>query len=227
MLRNRRRAGVRRALKESHMYAEVLSILRAAPYQWPLDCAPAPAEALVSSPAPQPEPMPVPAPPTAPVGAVVVWYPEAGCPPVASSVALPDAGKAECVVREARLAIVRALLRDHVQPGNDSPCWAYLDPYVFANCLDVAARRLPAISYGYSGRWVSGLLYGRPWSGCAAGIGDDPIFVSLAEPWRIWGLHGWEGANEFLWHTFDRADLTDGPLISEAASYATAACGAN
>lgn len=42
---------------------------------------------------------------------------------------------------------------------------------------------------------------------------------------RIWGLHGWEAANELLWHTMDRADITDGPIVSESTSAALAACG--
>lgn len=174
--------------------------------------------------APPPEPVPVPAPPAPPAGAVAVWYADTTCPPIVQSITLPDPEVAACVLHEARQAAVRIVLRDHTTPGNASPCWAFFGQ-MYANCLDVAARKLPAVSYGHSGRRIEGLLNGKPWNGCAAGISGDPIFVSLAQPARIWGLHGWEAANEFIWHTMDRADITDGPIVSESTSAALAACG--
>lgn len=177
--------------------------------------------------APPREPEVVPAPVIAPSGAVVVWYADARCTPTVSSVTLPDPARASCLMRESRLAMVRIVRRDAVAPGVKSPCWAYIDPQEYAACLDWQARKLPAVSYGHSSRHIRGSLNGQPWEGCAAGISGDPIFVSLAEPSRINGLHGWESANEFLWKSYDRLDLTDGPLVAEATNAATAACNAN
>lgn len=175
--------------------------------------------------APQPVPVPVTVVPQPPPGAVVVWYADARCTPSVPSVTLPDPARAACLMREARLAMVRIVRRDAVAPGVKSPCWAYVDPQEYAACLDWQARKLPAVSYGHSPRHVRGSLYGTPWEGCAAGISGDPIFVSLAEPGRVLALHAWEATNEFLWRSYGRLDLTDGPLVAEATTAATAACG--
>lgn len=176
-------------------------------------------------PAPPREPEITPAPVVAPPGAVVLWYADANCPPSVPSVTLPNPQRAACLMREGRLAVLGLVRRDGVAPGTKSPCWSYTVPAEYLACLDWQARLLPAVSYGHSGRYVRGSLYGTPWEGCAAGVGGDPIFVSLAEPWRVDGLLAWEAANAWLWLSYDRLDLTDGPLVAEASVAAVAACG--
>lgn len=184
-------------------------------------------EANLVAVAPQPEPVAVTVPPVARDGAVVLWYAQSACPPVVSSVTLPDRTHAECLMREARLAVVRIVRRDAKAPGRKSPCWSYVDPATYLTCLDQQARTLPRLSYGHSGIYVEGFLAGKPWRGCAAGTGDNPIFVSLADPARVWSLHAWEASNEYLLNSYDRLDLTDGATVSEATNYAVRACGVN
>ena len=176
-------------------------------------------------PAPPREPEITPAPVVTPPGAVVVWYADANCPPSVTSVTLPDPQRATCLMREGRLAVLGFVRRDGVAPGTKSPCWSYTVPAEYLACLDWQARLLPAVSYGHSGRYVRGSLYGTPWEGCAAGVSGDPIFVSLAEPGRVSALIAWEAANAWLWRAYDRLDLTDGPLVAEASVAAVAACG--
>lgn len=175
---------------------------------------------------PLPEPVAVTAPLLLPGGAVILYYADGRCPPSVPSATLPTRAASDCYATQARLALIRLVRRDKVSPGKASPCYSYLDPTMYANCLDVAARTLPAQAYGLSGQWVKGLLYGEPWSGCAAGYAQrDYVFASLGEPARVLGLVAHEAGNNWMQVTFDRLDLTDGPLISEAVSAARAACG--
>ena len=159
-------------------------------------------------------------PPVAPIGAVVLYLPEASCTPHIETITLPDQEKVKCLTREARLAINRM----KVAPGNESPCWSFFGT-MYDNCLDVPARKPLGVSYGMSPRFVRGLLLGQPWSGCAAGISGDPIFVSLHDTGRVLSLVAWESANEQLWEILDRADITDGSLVGQATREALVACG--
>ena len=163
---------------------------------------------------------------TAPVpeGAVLVWYADPRCQPQIAAISLPPLALRDCLVREARLAALRIALRDKVRLGPLSPCYPFVG-VERTNCLDVAARRSPGVSYGLSPRWTVGLLEGQPYEGCAAGISGDPIFVSMADRTRVNGLHCWEGSNEWLWKTLDRPDLTDGAIVGESTTAALAACG--
>ena len=163
--------------------------------------------------------------PAIPANAVLLYQADPKCPPSIETITLPALPVRDCLMRESRLAAVRIVLRDHIDPANDSPCWAFMDPRMYANCLDVAARQLPSVSYGLSARYVTGFLAGAPWQGCAAGISDRPIFVSLAEPGRVNSLLCWEAANSWLIDTMHRRDLTDGPVTAEATSAALTACG--
>ena len=165
---------------------------------------------------------------TPPDGAVILYYADSRCPPSVPTGALPDKAARDCYALRARLALVGILKREKVSPGTKSPCWSYRDPAVYANCLDVAARSLPAQAYGLSGLYVKGTLYGQPWTGCAAGATYEGfIFASLAEPARTLPLVAWESSNHFMKHVYDQASRTDGPLVAEAAAAAKAACGEN
>lgn len=176
--------------------------------------------------APQPVPVPVTAPPSAPPGAVVVWYADPRCTPSLTRISLPDPTRAECLMREARLAILRIVQREKLQPGPESPCYRYRSPE-YESCLDFAARSLPGLGYGFSGRWVSAHIGAKPFAGCVAGMSTSPIFVSLAEPERVDSLTAWEAANNWLTFIFGTMALADGPLVSEATNAALAACGVN
>ena len=92
--------------------------------------------------------------------------------------------------------------------------------------LTLGVRNLPAITYGLSGHFGKGFLYGKPWEGCAAGRSGNPIRVSLAEPPRELSLIAWESANYWMWKLMDRLDLTDGVYIGQATNAALAACSA-
>jgi hypothetical protein len=119
----------------------------------------------------------------------------------------------------------RIALRDHISDGPNGACRSYLNPTNYASCLDVQARKLPVFGYGLSAQWVRGTLYGKPWSGCAAGMTHQQyVFASLAQPSRTLDLIAWESANHFLKFVLDRADLTDGALVGEASNAAKAAC---
>lgn len=178
--------------------------------------------------APTVPPTTVTAPLVPPPGAVALYYADPRCPPAAASVALPSAAARDCYALQSRLAILRIVQREKLSPGPASPCWAYSDPGVYRACLDVAARALPPQAYGLSARYVDGLLYGEPWSGCAAGATyADYIFAKLSEPARVLPLVAHEAPNHWLRYTYDRKDLTDGPLVSEADTAALAACGVN
>lgn len=175
---------------------------------------------------PLPDPVVVTAPLLPPANGIVLYHADPKCPPSVATVALPDKAVRDCYALRARLALVSRLLADHVEPGDASPCAQFLSPQSFASCLDIEARKLPAQAYGLSGQWTSGLLQGKPWSGCASGIAYREVaFASLAEPARVMPLVAWEAGNNFLGYTFDRMDLTDGPLISAATTAAKAACG--
>lgn len=180
--------------------------------------------------APVPEPVIVPggsvsvSPGVIPPGAVLVYMPDPRCPPAQTTITLPPLALRDCLSLQARLAAARIVKRDGVGIGAASPCYPFYG-VERANCLDVAARTLPGVSYGMSGRWIRGLRVGEPWEGCAAGVSGNPIFVSLAEPWRVNALLSWEASNAWLWLAFDRIDLTDGPIISESTSAALTACG--
>ena len=175
---------------------------------------------------PLPDPMPVTAPLLPPSGAVILYYADPRCPPSVPTAALPSKAARDCYALRVRLALVGILKRDKITPGKASPCYSYTDPGVYANCLDVAARTLPAQAYGLSGQWTKGLLYGEPWEGCAAGFAQkDYVFASLAEPARVLPLVAHEAANNWLQVTYDRLDLTDGPIVGEASNAAKAACG--
>lgn len=103
-------------------------------------------------------------------------------------------------------------------------------------CLQRAALRelgapeswqAPRVQFALSARRVSGLLYGKLWTGCAAGVSGNPIHVSLADGLERAGrLVAWETANRYLWFAVGRADLTDGPLVENATNAAIAACSA-
>lgn len=167
---------------------------------------------------------PPPPEPTIPDAAVLLWQIDSRCSPAVETVTLPPLALRDCLTLQARLAAARIVKRDRVGIGSGSPCYPYTG-VMRDNCLDVAARTLPGVSYGMSGRWIRGLRVGEPWEGCAAGISGNPIFVSLAEPWRVNALLSWEASNAWLWLAFDRIDLTDGPIISESTSAALTACG--
>lgn len=183
-------------------------------------------EILVVGVPPPPEPITVTAPLVPPPGAVVLYYADSRCPPAAASVTTPPVAKHDCYAKEARLAILRIVQREKQAPGTASPCWDYTDPNVYQNCLDVAARNFPPQAYGQSAVWVNGTLNGQPWSGCAAGYSAQQyVFAKLSDPPRILPLVAFENANHWLKYTYDRKDLTDGPLVSEAQAAAQAACG--
>ena len=95
---------------------------------------------------------------------------------------------------------------------------------MYENCIDVAVRKYPAISYGLSGHFLKGSLYGQPWEGCAAGVSGNPIRVSLVEENRVNSLIAWESANYWMWILMDRLDLTDGNYIAQATNESIAAC---
>lgn len=165
---------------------------------------------------------------TPPDGAVILYYADQRCPPSVPTAKLPAKASRDCYALKARLSLVQILKREKVSPGTKSPCWSYRDPAVYANCLDVAARSLPPQAYGLSGLYVNGTLYGQPWTGCAAGATyEDYIFASLADQPRTLPLVAHEAANHFMKHVYDQPLRTDGPLVSEAAAAARAACGEN
>ncbi len=175
---------------------------------------------------PPPDPVVITAPLLPPANGVVLHYADTRCPPIATTVTLPAVAARDCYALQSRLALVTVLLRDRVQPGKASRCYPYVDPALYRNCLDVAARVLPGQAYGLSGQWVRGLRLGETWTGCAAGVAyEDVVFASLAEAARVLPLVAWENGNQYLGYVFDRMDLTDGPLISAATTAAKAACG--
>jgi hypothetical protein len=97
---------------------------------------------------------------------------------------------------------------------------------MYINCIDVAIRNYPTITYGLSGQYLKGSLYGQPWEGCAAGVSGNPIRVSLAQPPRELSLIAWESANYWMWKVMDRLDLTDGNYIGQATNAAITTCSA-
>ena len=94
-------------------------------------------------------------------------------------------------------------------------------------CLQSAALRElvapvgwapPRVQFGLSARRLSGLLYGKPWEGCAAGVASDPIHVSLADGLgRAERLVAWEYTNAVL-GSLRRPDLWDNAYVSSVVS---------
>lgn len=137
---------------------------------------------------------------SAPPPAVTFVLPaDPACPPAAAEdAATPSPARVAC--------LQRAALRELGGPEEWTP---------------------PRVQFGLSARRLSGLLYGKPWEGCAAGVASNPIHVSLADGLaRAERLVAWETANTYLWRVLGRADLTDGPLVERATNAAIAACGA-
>ncbi len=161
-----------------------------------------------------------------PADGIYVYERDTRCPGVSDT--LPSLQVALCWRAKAIEYLVSEVAAKRLIPGRAfTVCdWSYSAPASWAACVEVQIRNAtPEIRFARSPSWVEGSIQGVPYTGCAAGISGDPIFVSLAQPVRTWGLHGWEAANEFLWRTMDRADLTDGPIVSESTSAALAACG--
>jgi hypothetical protein len=179
---------------------------------------------VVMIPVPRREPVTVPPedkPLVAPLGATIVYFPDGRCSPSIATVTFPDQEKVKCIAREARLAINRL----NVQPGKNSPCWEFFGKE-YENCIDLPARAPLGVSYGMSPRYVRGLLLGKEWEGCAAGISGNPIFVSLHDSRNVLPLVGWEAGNHQMNEILGRADITDGPLINQAKEEALTACDA-
>ena len=140
-----------------------------------------------------------------------------------TTVTFPDREKVQCVAREARLAINRMRL----VPEPETPCF-YFFGSMYENCMEIPAKAELKVNFGMSPRYIKGLLQGKLWSGCAAGIsatnGNSPIFVSLQDSSRSLPLVGWEAGNTFIYVYLGLIEETDGPLVGQATQEALVAC---
>ena len=154
---------------------------------------------------------------------MIVYDAEPQCPPFISTITLPSREKTDCIQAATGQALKNLIIAKNIQPNSKSPCYPFFGQ-MFVNCIDVAVRTYPAISYGLSSHYLKGSLYGQPWEGCAAGVSGDPIRVTLAQPPRELALIAWESANYWMWITMDRLDLTDGDYIAQVTNTAMSAC---
>lgn len=122
------------------------------------------------------------------------------------TVTIPLPERANCYRVKATEYLVNEVKAGRLRPGGKARSIVY-----------------PEITYAIWPVWVYGSVAGVPRWVCAAGIGTDPIVVSLAQPTRTLDLVAWETGNRTL-VLLDRFDLTDGATVSAAMSYARVAC---
>lgn len=123
------------------------------------------------------------------------------------TVTIPRPEAVRCYRVKAMEYVVAAAQRNEFRPGPKSVSLTY-----------------PGVTFAVWPVHVFGAVAGVPQWVCAAGIGSNPIVVSLAQDWRTLWLVAWETANNVVALQLDRYDLGDGAVVEAATNYAKAEC---